>query len=394
MYYGDKRDSLVRLMEGLQNREWKIYGFKEDMSDSMTDYFDPAYWQGIAVKNGFILVVDNCSGGSIGGDFIQQSYDVKIANRIKKLQTLADNEAASPGEKANALAMIKKFDKDLVKSIVVTSDLPAVEYQKNPGNSKWHIEKDGKIIAKGTGVFSFKAININRGITLRFKKIEDNTDEYLSYFNFNGSQEKWEDHYEYVRNQHLKDKKLLDKYFNLLDKWDALSAIKLGEGEQEALVEKTITKKVIHLIPEHSDIPTDYVIVGKGWERACGLKKGYLYKLSEDKKSIKKLTKKWVTFQDGKHVQTFKSELNKNTKASVFLGNEESHLEGKFTYIKLVKKIEFHDEVILVKKKASSKKKSKPKTSLVEEGLKAASIVTTVLYESDLLQTFSTGVLF
>lgn len=39
MYYGDKQDSLLALMNGLVYRGWKIYGFKEDKSDSMTDYF-------------------------------------------------------------------------------------------------------------------------------------------------------------------------------------------------------------------------------------------------------------------------------------------------------------------------------------------------------------------
>lgn len=74
MYYGDKQDSLVAIMEGLQFRGWSIYGYKEDKSDLMTDYFDPARWDGIAVKNGYILVVDcGYGGGTIGGSFIHRA---------------------------------------------------------------------------------------------------------------------------------------------------------------------------------------------------------------------------------------------------------------------------------------------------------------------------------
>ena len=39
---------------------WKVYGDHTDESDAMTDYFDPAYWGGIAEKNGYILCVDVC----------------------------------------------------------------------------------------------------------------------------------------------------------------------------------------------------------------------------------------------------------------------------------------------------------------------------------------------
>ena len=41
---------MVRIARELMNRGWKVYGFREDESDSMTDYWSPAYWKGIAEK--------------------------------------------------------------------------------------------------------------------------------------------------------------------------------------------------------------------------------------------------------------------------------------------------------------------------------------------------------
>ena len=44
------RDAKARIAHILMNKCWKVYGYKEDKSDIMTDYFDPAYWDGIATK--------------------------------------------------------------------------------------------------------------------------------------------------------------------------------------------------------------------------------------------------------------------------------------------------------------------------------------------------------
>jgi hypothetical protein len=57
--YYDMRDAKVRIAHELMNRGWKVEGYKADESDSMTDYYSPAYWNGIATKNGYVLVIDN-----------------------------------------------------------------------------------------------------------------------------------------------------------------------------------------------------------------------------------------------------------------------------------------------------------------------------------------------
>lgn len=54
--YYQKRDAKVNIAHALMDLGWKVYGYKKDESDSMTDYYSPANWDGIATKNGFVLV--------------------------------------------------------------------------------------------------------------------------------------------------------------------------------------------------------------------------------------------------------------------------------------------------------------------------------------------------
>lgn len=376
--YYEKQGSLVNLMSGLQKRGWLIYGFNEDQSDSMTDYFHPASWDGIAVKNGYILVVDVYANGSIGGDFVQRSYDYKIAKRIQKLQTLADNHAASKGERANALTMIEKLDKSVIEDIIVQDDKPEVKYQKNPGNSKWHIERNGKIIAKGVGVFGFDNVNTWREEKVIYDDFEASKEFYPSYFNFT-NEEDWKRNQEYRKEDKQKKIKMLDKYFALLGKWDKIATIKIGEGE-EKMIEKTVIEiKTIYVAVE-SDKPTQYVAIGEKWRRACGLDQNKIYKLV-DEKHVAKLTREWTKFYGkitvenmigsklygSNDIATYKPEPRKNTKSSYFSGTKQDWLDGKFRYIELIPLENKIEKTVLVKqssKKTPSKKKSTSKKEI------------------------------
>jgi len=354
MYYGDKQESLVVISGVLSHQGWKIYGFNEDQSDIMTDYYHPASWDGIAVKNGFILVVDETRSGTIGGDFIRESYDPKIAKRIVKLQALADNHAASKGERDNALAMIEKFDKELVKTVTIKGSSPAINYQGNPGNSKWHIEKDGAIIAKGTGVYSFSNVDLWRENTVPYKVYEHN--DYNDYY-WNAKKEDWEVVYASRLERHTEDTALLNKLFNLINKWNKFALINIGEGQGEKLVKKTVTKKTVYFIQQDANSKTQYIRVGDKWKRFGGLEKGLIYKISDDGKSIKKLTLKWEKFDDG-DFHTYKREPNKSTKPKFVHFSQEDVDNGDVVYIELVEKIKIFSEEVFVK--VSTKKSSKP----------------------------------
>ena len=48
----------VKIAEKLMEMDgWKVYGYTPDESDMMVDYWSPAYWSGVAEKNGYILCV-------------------------------------------------------------------------------------------------------------------------------------------------------------------------------------------------------------------------------------------------------------------------------------------------------------------------------------------------
>jgi len=357
MYYGDKQTSLVNISSVLSHQDWKIYGFNEDQSDSQSDYFHPATWDGIAVKNGFVLVIWDNRGGTIGGDFIRESYDPKIAKRITKLQALADNHAASKGERDNALAMIEKFDKELVKTVTIKGSSPAITYQGNPGNSKWHIEKDGAIIAKGTGVFGFSDVDLWRKKTVTYTKYEDNDiDDY--YWNI--KKEDWERVYKDRIDSNTESAALLNKLFNLINKWNKLTQIKIGEDQEERLVKKTVTKKTIFFIQKDSSSKTQYVRVGDKWKRFGGLEKGLIYKISDDGKSIKKLTRNWEDFEDG-NFYTYKKEPNKSTKPKYVHFSQEDADNGDVVFVELVEKSKVFSEEVFVK--ITTKKTRKPTKS-------------------------------
>ena len=164
--YYDMRDAKVRIAHELRNRGWKLYGYKEDKSDSMSDYYDPASWDGIAEKNGFLLCVDveewqvkNYSGKEV------YSYNSTINSnidyeKIKKLEAMTQANGATEGEETNAKKLIKKIKESAEQKQQTKENTKTLKYKyplfmANPSTSKWHIEKDSRIYDKGTGITKY-----------------------------------------------------------------------------------------------------------------------------------------------------------------------------------------------------------------------------------------------
>ncbi len=361
MHYLDKQESLVKIMEGLKFRGWKIYGFKKDQSDSMTDYYSPASWRGIAVKNGYILVVDNCSNGEIGGDFIKKSYDHKIINKITKLKTLVACPNASKGEKENAQNILEGLNRKVLIKEVVTSNLPKINYQANPNGAKWHIEKNGEIIAKGNGVYGFSRINTQKSTYYNLSS-EVKTRTLNEVYLYNTT---WEQFKRRELKKRADIKKLSDKYFKLLDKWDSSATIKIGEGSEE-LIKTIVKKEIVYYTPETSTTPTKYIKLGEKWSRYGGLQKGFIYKLDSDLKGIKKLTRKFIYTDINKHDRrksgagfySYKLEPRKNAKLSYYHENKDDFIKGNLIYIKFVKKIVIEETVKYIKQPVKKSKKT------------------------------------
>ena len=88
--YYDKQSAKVALMHVLKENGWTIFGYTPDESDAMTDYWSPAHWDGVATKNGFVLLVDQYSTFNSGREVKSYNYNGKTNNydKIKNLKQL------------------------------------------------------------------------------------------------------------------------------------------------------------------------------------------------------------------------------------------------------------------------------------------------------------------
>ena len=166
--YYDYREVGVMIAHKLMKMEgWKVYGYHADESDLMTDYYDPAYWGGVAEKNGYVFCF-NVYGASKGEEIRKYNYDGftydnSIMEKIAKLERMTVENGASEAEEASAKASIARLQKKAEESnenknkYVVIGHIPA--HMEHPPRMNWHIEKDGIIIAKGNGVLKYADIS-------------------------------------------------------------------------------------------------------------------------------------------------------------------------------------------------------------------------------------------
>ncbi len=350
--YYDKKESLNIICQVLAYNGWVIYGYKEDRSDFMTDYYEPASWDGIAVKNGYILVMNKSHSGAIAGNYVLRSYSKdaneiikKLIDKNQKLLSLAENEAASEGEKTNALAMIEKNNKKIQSyrseyyieednNNPYPANLPEVTYQQNPGRATWHIEKDGKVIDKGTGYFKFCDIDgmkyFIRPSTIYFEDLKDN---HYAETRDRYTEETWKVEYIHILKRQDRNEGILDDFMNFIQLLESKVKIVLGDGENEQLVKVVKEVKEIYYIAEVTTEKTDYITVAKGWSKVSGLSSGNIYKFEDNK--VYKLTRKMYS-NNCKYISSYKPNPNKSTKSMSLFSLEDKLLENKLTYVKLV----------------------------------------------------------
>lgn len=165
--YYDKQSAKVALVHVLKNNGWTIFGYTPDASDAMTDYWSPAHWDGVATKNGFVLLVDQYSTSNSGREEKSYNYNnngkTSSYEKIKKLEATMNNSASSENEKEVAAKKIEKLQEVQETSYTVEYVFPTFSH-KTPKMSMWHIEKDGEILAKGNGLISAYDTN-NRELT-------------------------------------------------------------------------------------------------------------------------------------------------------------------------------------------------------------------------------------
>lgn len=211
MYHHDKRQAQAMVGHALEARGWNILGYKPDRSDLQSDYWDPESWDGIATFGEYIACVgvgeyevDSRSGRAIEKLIPQKGPDcerckgtgedpsgwtlerAKAEPRKFHLEHLLAEHHGSKAlpdtggfmgvgvRKADGCEM-RVMHPDVVSPLLFHAgsgalhcvkckgqahrwNEPKVEvlghwpvFQANPKGTNWHLERAGKILAKGIG---------------------------------------------------------------------------------------------------------------------------------------------------------------------------------------------------------------------------------------------------
>ena len=283
-YYENQR-AKVMMAIALQERGWEIYGWKDDESDMMTDYYSPANWEGIATKNGYVLVVDNSDGHNSGreirkyttADQVQAADNKKTYDKIMMLRRLTVANNASPAEEQTAKEKIALMEKKLADGQEKTSKLTVVgvypEFQPNPKMMKWHIEKDGDILDKGNRLSCYGELKYFRADEPYYEPDRDDFSDEKS----------WKRSCEYHKNEYDRKLKLQKQFDQLIKRIDACAGGTLGEGE----VTKYKTVKEYKQETYKEAVPLNIItykagdnfMLNRGF--TYGAAKGYVYRIEE-----------------------------------------------------------------------------------------------------------------
>lgn len=249
--YYDYREVKVMIAHRLMALDgWKVYDYSPDQSDSMTDYYCPATWGGVAEKNGYVLCVDIY--GAREPQEIRKynhsgfSYDKNISDKIKKLEAMTVERGASEAEAESAKMMIERIQKKAEESTenkekyIVTGIIPG--HQAHPTRCNWHIEKDGIIIAKGNGILKYSGVYYKQDYKKRteeeIREQTIRTNSGCSWFN----DEELEKSVKYQLEEQAEVLKLKADFDKFINKLDTTCGGLLGEGDGTVYEKVTVTE--------------------------------------------------------------------------------------------------------------------------------------------------------
>lgn len=308
--YYEYREVKVMIAHKLMSMDgWKVYGYTPDQSDSMTDYWSPAHWGGVAEKNGYVLCVDVY--GEEKPQEIRQynyegfSYDKNISEKISKLEAMTVERGASEAEAASAKMMIERLQKkaeeatENANKYIVVGTIPG--HMAHPPKMNWHIEKEGIIIAKGNGILKFSSIwkyyTYSRDMEWlneykRDKKAyaDKHMQDILNHGYYGNEEDARKSTDRYIKDLE-DDIKLIDKFENFINKIDTTCGGLIGEGDG------TIYEKII--VTEYKK-ENKVVETGKGEIKEgqlfilksnfnYGCRKGLVYRIHETEHDGRKL---------------------------------------------------------------------------------------------------------
>lgn len=329
--YYTYQDVGVMMAHKLMSMEgWQVFGYHEDCSDAMTDYYDPAYWGGIATKNGYILVV-NRSDEAEPEEIRKYNYDgtlrdSSVLEKIAKLEQMTMKRGASEQEEETAKKMIEKLRNkasQVSEKYVVTGVIPG--HMANPPRMNWHIEKDGVYVAKGNGILKFASVDSYYRYSYyiedmkQFRTMKRN--EYRASL-INSYMGRWNSSEEDAAKQadsHIesmeKDKELLDEFEAFMNKIDTTCGGLLGEGDR-VVYEKV---KVTEYKKENKAVETESGSIRDGQcfilksAFSYGKNRGYVYRIKE------------TAYEDGKSLYHAYKLNGKLTKECTGNANQANH---------------------------------------------------------------------
>ena len=328
--YYEYQDVGVMMAHKLMTMDgWKVFGYHADHSDMMTDYYDPAYWGGIATKNGYTLVV-NRSSEAKPEEIRKYNYDGtlqdrSISEKIAKLEQMTMERGASEQEEESAKKMIEKLrskESEASEKYIVTGIIPG--HMANPPRMNWHIEKDGVYVAKGNGILKFAHIDSYYRYEGYMKDMQNfrtmKREEYKKSL-ITTYMGRWNDDEESAARQadsHIesmeKDKELMDKFEAFINKIDTTCGGLLGDGDDTIYEKITVTeyKKENKVVEDASGSIKDgqCFIVKSSFN--YGHNKGYVYRIHK------------TEYEDGKilyHAYKLNGKLTKECTGTANSGN-------------------------------------------------------------------------
>ena len=295
--YYEYQDVGVMIAHKLMKMDgWKVYGYHADESDMMTDYYSPAYWNGIAEKNGYILVV-NCSSESKPEEIRKYNYDGTLHNRsitekIAKLEQMTVARGASEQEEQSAKMMIEKLRSkanETADKYIVTGIIPG--HLANPPRMNWHIEKDGVYVAKGNGILKFAHVDNYYRYDSYVKSMKEFKKDRKAYTEkhandlFNRGYYSTMEDAQRIAESHAedmeKDLALINQFEAFINKIDTTCGGMIGEGDNVVYEKKIVTeykKENKAVETENGSIKDGQCFILKS-SFNYGRNKGYVYRI-------------------------------------------------------------------------------------------------------------------
>lgn len=293
------QDTLCKIVHRLFKMDgWKVYGYHADNSDAMTDYWDPEYWNGIAEKNGYVFVCNHSTaeGLVMGKRYVENPFteDAKIAQKIRKLEEITQERGASEQEEQTAKASIEKLMQKSAGN-KTQAEKTAEEYVErpahmaNPPRCNWHVEKDGMIILKGTGLLKFAHVpditnkrdqedwqDFNN--LTKEQWVEKQAKDYV--YRWGGDLEREKKYYESQYESEKEKYALLEKFNEFISSVDSVCGSQVGEPEYEYRKVKVTEYKKENKAHETSkgELKAGQYFIIKG-SFNYGIRKGLVYKI-------------------------------------------------------------------------------------------------------------------